>query len=80
MRRIWLISLIALVLLFPPLSRAQTGSASGALTAQGSGCTVTNCVQINIGQNVGGAAITLSNTFSGTVQFEVLGDSTSTAT
>ncbi len=58
----------------PVLVRAQTGSVSVSLTAQSTDCSVANsCASLNIGQNVGGATLTLAGTWSGTLQFEAQG-------
>lgn len=46
----------------------------GALTASGSTCTPTDCTSVVLPPNASSAAISLSGTFSATVQFEVSAD------
>lgn len=66
--------LIFLILMGGWSASAQSG-ANGNITAQGTTCAVSNaCISSTILQNQGGATITLSGTFSGTVQFEVSGN------
>lgn len=66
---------IAVLLLFPVIASAQ--SVSGNITAQGSTCATANaCVSATSNPSQGGGTITLSGTWSGTVQFEASGDGT----
>lgn len=63
-----------LALLFASLGVAR-GQASGNITTGGTDCsTATNCVVSPTTQSTGGAVVTISGTFSATLQFEGSGD------
>jgi hypothetical protein len=67
--------LLILLLLFPVVAYSQsTNSAAGLLTASGSGCTAANCVTLSFYVNTAFSTITLSGSWSATVQYEVSGD------
>lgn len=66
---------LAFLLLLPFVVQAQTtNSAAGNLTAASASCLSTNCVSLRFYNNTAAATITLSGTWSATVQFELSGD------
>lgn len=75
MRLKWLIgTALLLTLAVGHPVRAQNGI-TGNLNASSTDCLTTNsCLILNIPENVGGATIKLSGTFSATIQFEVSAD------
>jgi len=68
-----LLTILALLVL-PICSFAQTNTAAGNLTAASASCLATNCTTLRFYPNTISATITLSGTWSATVQFEVSGD------
>lgn len=63
-------TLLTLLLIAPSL-----WAASGTITTNGSDCSVsTRCLVVNLPQDKGGATLTLSGTWTGTIQFEASGD------
>lgn len=70
---------LAILALFPILSAAQNDNpVQGYISAAGTGCTLSNCVYQILPKTAGAAAVTISGTFTGTLQFEVSGDNGAT--
>jgi len=68
MKRYLLIALLA-------LAAIPAWAASGIITTNGSDCSVsTRCLVVNLPQDKGGAGLSLSGTWTGTIQFEVTVD------
>jgi hypothetical protein len=73
-----LIRLLAVLSLWISVAAAQQ-SINGGITSSGSDCTTsTACVLLTLPSNSGAVALTLSGTFSATLQFEVSGDNGTT--
>ena len=67
---------LAMLLLFIALwATPQLWATSGVITTNGTDCTVaTRCLVVSLPQDKGGATLTLSGSWSGTIQFEATGD------
>lgn len=75
-----LIKYLALIALLAATAAAQNTVAYGALTASSTNCSVTgSCVVLQLPPNAASASITLTGTFSATVQFEAAGDNSTFA-
>src|SRR5208283_1737321 len=63
------------MLLFTVLWTATAWAASNIITTHGTDCSVaTNCLVVNLPQDKGGATLTITGTWTGTIQFEAQGD------
>src|ERR1017187_3949031 len=66
---------LSMTLLFIALWATQAWAASSVITTNGTTCSpATNCLVVNLPQDKGGATLTLSGTWTGTIQFEATGD------
>lgn len=64
-----------LLLLVALWATSQAWAASGKITTNGTDCSVaTRCLVVSLPQDKGGATLTLSGTWTGTIQFEASGD------
>lgn len=71
----WLLTILLTLVTMP------AWAASGVITTHGTDCsTATNCLVVSLPQDKGGATLTLSGTWTGTIQFEATGDGGATWT
>src|SRR5664280_159207 len=66
---------LSTVLLFIALWAMPSWAASSIITTNGTTCAIaTNCLVVSLPEDKGGATLTLSGTWTGTIQFEATGD------